>query len=354
VTEITKKNIRHAFIYLTNACNYNCIHCYLDCGPRRKNELSTKEVLNVIEQLHNYGVNQINLDGGEPFLRRDIFKILERINSLGIQTSIVTNASLLNEEIMQRIRRFDVKLSFSLDGATSKTNAKIRRNPQAFLNTINFIKRALELGLEVKIWYVVNALNIDEVPFLIESLIKEGIEVEKIKLLCFFKCSKMGRAERFWDLLKVDKQRWIKHLEEVKKIQRRYSFVSFEPWVVPEKDANFYFKNYGWCNLRRRELCYISCTGDVTFCSLLFNYEPLGNIREKTFRDIWDSSEIWDLWEERSKEMQKKCQGCRYLPMCRGGCFANAFKHGRFCGRDLECSEGFIPLCTCFFFRREV
>lgn len=349
---ISGKKIKHAFIYLTNACNYNCLHCYLNCGSPKLRELSKAEIFKLIEQLYDYGVDQINLDGGEPFLRKDLFEILEKTSSLGIPTSIVTNASLLNDKLMKKLSKFGVKLSFSLDGATEETNTKIRRNPSAFRNTINWIRRAIELGFEVKIWYVVNALNIDEVPLLIENLIKQKVDVYKIKFLCFFKCSKMGRAEKYWTDLQVDKSRWAEYLEKVKKIQEKYTFVGFEPWVIPKRDASFYLKDYRWCNLERRELCYISCTGDVTFCSLLFNYEPLGNIREEVFINIWEGSRVWNLWKRRSEEMQQKCGECKYLTLCKGGCLANAFKGGEFQGRDMECCDGFIPVCTCFFFRR--
>ena len=56
---------------LTLACNMNCMHCGSSAGQTRPNELTTKEALDLCDQLNELNAKFINLTGGEPILRKD-------------------------------------------------------------------------------------------------------------------------------------------------------------------------------------------------------------------------------------------------------------------------------------------
>ena len=74
----------------TYACNFNCTHCYsrAESYPR---ELSTKEYIQIAEQLVESSVFKVGLGGGEPLIRTDCVAVLKTLSQGGIHTNITTN-----------------------------------------------------------------------------------------------------------------------------------------------------------------------------------------------------------------------------------------------------------------------
>lgn len=103
------------FFELTYLCNLNCPYCYVG-EERKKNELTTQEWFNIIEQIPFYSF--VTLVGGEPLIRKDFIEILEKTakKTFG-KLNVVTNGILINDEIIDAfIRTKMMLLSVSLDG----------------------------------------------------------------------------------------------------------------------------------------------------------------------------------------------------------------------------------------------
>ena len=86
---------------LTYRCNFRCLHCYL--SPDKKKELNTKEVFLVLDQLKDAGTFHIGFTGGEPFLRRDLFQILDHAKKCGFRISLLTNGFLINRDNAKKL-----------------------------------------------------------------------------------------------------------------------------------------------------------------------------------------------------------------------------------------------------------
>ena len=103
------------FFELTYRCNLQCPYCYVG-NDRNKNELSTQEWFDVINQIPFYAF--ITLVGGEPLIRQDFIQILEKAckKTFG-KVNVVSNGILINNEIIQAfIKTNMLLLSVSLDG----------------------------------------------------------------------------------------------------------------------------------------------------------------------------------------------------------------------------------------------
>ena len=108
---------------ITNLCNLRCRHCYVGAGEKISKELTTKEALDLIAELDRIGVLDITISGGEPFLRRDIWQIIQEIKKREIPFIIYTNGTLLNKQRIQRLVETDVdSISISLNGAKPETH----------------------------------------------------------------------------------------------------------------------------------------------------------------------------------------------------------------------------------------
>src|SRR5271154_6382721 len=91
---------------VTYRCNERCVHCYLDHDD--KGEMTTAEIKDVLDQMADAGVFFLTFSGGEVFLRRDFFELLEYARRLMFNVKIKTNAVMINEKKARRLRGLDV------------------------------------------------------------------------------------------------------------------------------------------------------------------------------------------------------------------------------------------------------
>lgn len=121
------------FFELTYLCNLNCPYCYVGQN-RKKDELTTQEWFDIIEQLPWYSF--VTIVGGEPLIRKDFIPILEKTakKTFG-KLNVVTNGILINDEIIDAfIRTKMMLLSVSLDGYGE--NHDKNRGKEGIFNTI--------------------------------------------------------------------------------------------------------------------------------------------------------------------------------------------------------------------------
>jgi len=88
---------------LTERCNNNCIHCYLnlpaDDSESKARELSTAQIKNILAEAAQLGCLSVKFTGGEPLLREDFNELYVFARTLGLRVLIFTNATLLTPEL---------------------------------------------------------------------------------------------------------------------------------------------------------------------------------------------------------------------------------------------------------------
>jgi MoaA/NifB/PqqE/SkfB family radical SAM enzyme len=106
---------------LTNRCDLHCTMCWFhgECGIGDNYhgvELSTDEVGTLIDQVSKHKP-QIYLGGAEPFLRDDLFIILEYIKRLDLVVSFATNGTLFDQRKIEMLVTLGIdQVAFSIDG----------------------------------------------------------------------------------------------------------------------------------------------------------------------------------------------------------------------------------------------
>jgi len=133
----------YAIWLITSRCNLNCKHCYVKGRPLG-NELSTKEAFKLVSILADLGIEWVNITGGEPLLRKDLFQIIDKFREYGIEATIFSNLTIANEELIEEIRKREIYVYTSIDGSASEIHDYIR-GKGAWEKTIKAIK---ELGGE--------------------------------------------------------------------------------------------------------------------------------------------------------------------------------------------------------------
>src|SRR5271168_3603936 len=87
---------------LTYRCNERCVHCYLDHNDH--GEMTTAEIKHLLDEMAEAGVFILTLSGGEIFLRKDFFDILEHARRLMFCVKLKTNAVLIREKEARRLK----------------------------------------------------------------------------------------------------------------------------------------------------------------------------------------------------------------------------------------------------------
>lgn len=90
--------IKTLYLELTHACNQHCRHCYLDGGRHHKvAEMSTAQIIGILKEFKTQGGKYLILTGGEPFMRKDIFSILDCAEHLELPFNFASNSLAMNE-----------------------------------------------------------------------------------------------------------------------------------------------------------------------------------------------------------------------------------------------------------------
>jgi MoaA/NifB/PqqE/SkfB family radical SAM enzyme len=126
-------------ISLTNRCNLSCRMCSIANSLSKDQELSTAQILHAIDEAQRYGIKEVVLTGGEPFLREDLFEIAKYCHDKGLRSIITTNGTLMSEQIVEAIINSEIShLHFSIDGL-EETNDYFR-GPGAFDKIVKAVK----------------------------------------------------------------------------------------------------------------------------------------------------------------------------------------------------------------------
>ena len=93
----------------TRTCNLTCRHCYMSSDAKLyKDELSTDEAKQFIDDLADFKVPVLLFSGGEPLIRPDFFELAEYAEKKGIRPTLSTNGTLITREVAHKIKDIGV------------------------------------------------------------------------------------------------------------------------------------------------------------------------------------------------------------------------------------------------------
>ncbi len=137
------------------------MHCYLDHDDH--GELTLAEIKDVLDQLAEAGVFFLTLSGGEPFIRRDFFEIIEHARRLLFDVKIKTNAVMIGAVEAQRLRALGVDtIQISVYSHRPAVHDAITKLPHSFDRTIQAVKFLRDQGLRVTLANVLMTANFND------------------------------------------------------------------------------------------------------------------------------------------------------------------------------------------------
>jgi heme d1 biosynthesis radical SAM protein NirJ len=328
---------------LVRRCNLACVHCYsISADIDFPGELSTAEVLSVMQDLRTARVPALVLSGGEPLLRKDLFEIAARAKAMGFYAALSTNGTLIDVPLAMRIRDtgFDY-VGISLDGL-EETHDRFRRNQGAFARSLGALRVLRDMGVKVGVRFTLTRDNAADFEPLLDL-----VEAERIPRFYFSHLNYAGRgnvnrkrdaelctARAAMDVLFA---RCWEHAQ--RGLERDYvtgnndaDGVYFLHWA--RRQARHLDENH----LRRKLAQWGGNSSGVNVANIdnLGNVHPdtmwwdctLGNVRSRAFAEIWSDTRhpVMAGLKARPRAIKGRCGRCAYFDVCGGNTRVRAMK----------------------------
>ena len=323
------------YLDVTSNCNYKCVYCYQGTekvdNSNKYAFLKLDNLKIILKKIKEISPKcKIVVAGGEPFLHKDIFKILDYIEKYGFKFTILTNGSLINNDYSLRLSKFKnlIDVQISVDGINPTTHNLTRG--KTFNLTMSGINQIIKYKVPFSLAPTIHSDNLDEIYEIARFAFLNGGRFSPNILRKFPHCPADG-FDFNYDILSD----FLKSIERkaIKEFGKEIFYKEYQqPIVSNQPNINQFICGTGY------SLINIDWNGDVYPCHLLKNKEvKLGNIIKDEFDDIFEKS--YRLGIRKMSHEIEKCKECDFMTTCRGGCKAAAYyKYGDFNREDSICN----------------
>lgn len=274
-------------VEITNRCNLQCQHCYMSASGTGVDAIDTTGWKTFFDNLKkDFGNNVvIQITGGEPLFRNDLFELLDHLKRLEFRISLATNGVLLTEERLNKLSGYLSSLSISLDGF-EKSHNKLR-NAKVYEIVLKNIELAAKLMKYLVIKTTVYKDNFRELEGFYKFVGDLGVNEWHL-----FAMEPIGRGADNDLIISIDEYReFCEFVDKIKKDKNRKLRVRFE-----EEGGDFMYEKT--CDLCKYKLC----SAGISSCAILYNGDIVncvqddrrnlvvhGNITKDNFTNIWES-----------------------------------------------------------------
>jgi MoaA/NifB/PqqE/SkfB family radical SAM enzyme len=287
-------------LFINSICNQKCEHCFYWRNLNRRDDLSKEEIFALSRSLGR--IENLNLSGGEPFLRPEFGEICRQFirHNRVRQIYVPTNGYFTDrtvKQITETLKEKDLNLfvaEISLDGLGEFHN-RFRGSPGAFdkaMETYEALARLQESDRRLRIHSISTAtdVNMDEIRRLTSYL--------------FERCPKMDHHNLA--LIRGDRKNPSLQGPSLAQYQRLYEYIR-RLWASREEGryGSLVEPMLQWAKARTAAeatqvvpcragvlSAVVYSNGDVSVCE---NHAPLGNLRQRSFGEIWGSAEAQAL-----------------------------------------------------------
>jgi radical SAM protein with 4Fe4S-binding SPASM domain len=311
---------------LTYRCNEQCVHCYLDHDDH--GEMTTVEIKHLLKEMAEAGVFILTLSGGEIFMRKDFFEILEYARELTFCIKLKTNAVLIREAQAARLRDLGVEsVQISIYSHRPEVHDAITKVPGSLQRSIRAIRFLRAQGLKVVVANVLMTQNMQDYHGV--RALAEEIDA---RYTLDPTITPMMDGDRSILDLNAGESALRALFRDESLVGNAGEFCAPPP--APTEDSMESLP----CSAGHTA-CYVSPYGEFYPCVQF----PLscGNVRQQRFIDIWRNSE--QLKEVRSIRLRdlSSCSQCAHGSSCTR-CPGLAFMEGNMRGPSTaDCEKSF-------------
>jgi radical SAM protein with 4Fe4S-binding SPASM domain len=304
---------------LTRKCNLKCSHCYINATPNElKDELNTEESKRLIDQIAEVSRPLLILSGGEPLLRNDVYELVRYGTEKGLRMGLGSNGGLIDAEVARKLKESGIKtVSISIDSPIPEQHDEFRGVSGSWQKAVDAIKALRANDVLVQVNTTLTQQNYNQIDDIMS--LSEQIGVENFHL---FFLVPTGRGAKIADISTAMYEEMITNTF-AKTAKHK---LNVRPSCAPQfmriaKDMGIDMRQWIRGCVAGLYYCRVYPNGGITPCPYL--PVKLGNIREKTFKEIWFTSPVFKAIRDPNS-LKGKCGACEYKTLC-GGCRARAY-----------------------------
>lgn len=314
--EVTKEYLegyKMLNIYITNACNLKCKHCFMLSGKKLENELILEDWMKVLTSFKENGGEFVTFSGGEPLMFKNFPQIISHAHDLGLKSTVLSNGLLWSDKLIHELAPFIDEIQFSLDGVDEETNSVVRGSGH-FEKVVDTIVKFANVGVKTSVATTFTYDNLNESTQTryknLVDLIKEKTSGKDV----FFKLSKKLLPGRDVHFTAEENEKYSAIIKDIEKhVDENADYENF----LAGHTANLVAINCGLGGIS------VSSDGNVYFCNRINEMESFGNVTEKSMSFFMEKGK--EIHLATSVENVIPCKDCELRYICDGGCRIDDF-----------------------------
>lgn len=290
---------------LTERCNLACVHCYINqpAGSERARarELTTTQIMGIVDQMADAGCLFLVLTGGEPLLRPDFAEIYRYAKQRGLLVSLLTNATLVTPRIADLLADLSAyAIEVTLYGATAETYERVTQVPGSYRRCRRGIDLLLDRGLRLTLKSVLMTLNRQELPAMKALVDQLGVKFRYDGVLW----PRLDGGQQPYEYRLSVEEIVALDLEDPER-QRKWeeTAAAFDGELV----RNEYVYS---CGAGVRSF-HVDSSGWMSICTMA--RRPAYDLSEMTFSEAWER--LGEL-RQRKRQLGTACETCSVGALC--------------------------------------
>jgi len=318
-------------VALTYRCNNRCLFCYAGCGPGadgrgaksaryrpgRGGDLSAEEWKRIIRLFKDEAkIPFFSFSGGEPLLRQDLEELVSYAAALGLETNLVSNGTLIDDKRASSLYAAGLRTAqISVEAPDAELHDSLVGRAGAFDETLRGIRSLMKAGIDVQTNTTITGRTKEAAAAMPAFLAGLGIKRFAMNMYIPGTDNPPSPSVREDLLLSYD---------EIGPVVDRVRKAAFEAgltfyWYSPTPFCYYNPIARGMGNKSCAAvdgLISVAANGDLLPCSSWD--EPLGNLLETPFRELWFSRRAQFFKYKQFAPAQ--CRECGAFTACQGAC----------------------------------
>lgn len=294
-------------IEVTSRCNERCVHCYIP-HKDKTTDLDSKTFYDVLNQLHDMGTLSLTLSGGELFLHKEIADFLYYARKKDFSISILSNLTLVNDELIKVIKDINVNLvQVSVYSMDASIHDEITQLSGSYKKTMRSIEKIMAENIPLQISCPTMKINKDSYKDVLE-----WAYANKSKAYTDYELMAQSNLDGSNLQNRLDIKDTENIIKDIIKFDEDYlHMIKTTPSITKDPEK---LKNRPVCGAGVNNIC-IGSQGNVYPCAGWQGYVA-GNVKKNSIKDIWENSPKLKYLRGITNASFPKCLSCEDREFC--------------------------------------
>lgn len=169
-------NVEFAWLEITGKCQFKCIHCYANSGPKEEHgPLTDDQWKQSIDQVRGLGGKMVQFIGGEPLLHPSLPSLIEHARNKDLKVEVYSNLSFVSDSMWSTLSQEGVSLATSYYSPDATEHDSVTQNRGSHKRTRANIVEAIDRGIPIRAG-VIGVLEGQQVEAAQQELVDLGVQ----------------------------------------------------------------------------------------------------------------------------------------------------------------------------------